>query len=456
MTWTFLASDWLFFGLLVLLGTLIHQQLQSPQQRQRWQRMFQNPVACITGILMLAFLAITLLDSLHFKHPPKPYQRASQPMVSALDMALYPMGYRHETSFSRPFSTHTFSSQTAETTQGFARTYPSLHHVHGLPHTHQGTIYLTLIGKTLLWTVLCLAVLTTIRAIGKWQSMPYMFSDYVKHQHGQAHWPAIAVTLLILCAVGVVVHTLSPYYYIMGTDKIGHEVLYQGIKSIRTGLLIGTLTTFCMLPFALVMGICSGYFGGKTDHIIQYIYTTLSAIPGVLLIAAAVLTLDIWLGQQPMWFATLTERADARLLALCAILGLTGWTPLCRLLRGETLKLREMDFVANAKVLGTQPMRILSQHILPNVMHLVLITVVMDFSGLVLAEAVLSYIGVGVDPTTISWGNMINAARLELSRDPVVWWPLACAFAFMFVLVLAANLFADQVRDALNPHHHQR
>ena len=80
-----------------------------------------------------------------------------------------------------------------------------------------------------------------------------------------------------------------------------------------------------------------------------------------------------------------------------------------------------------------------------------LISVVLDFSSLVLAEAVLSYVNIGVDPTTESWGNMINSARLELARDPPVWWSLAAAFVFMFVLVLAANLFADAVRDGLDP-----
>jgi peptide/nickel transport system permease protein len=95
--------------------------------------------------------------------------------------------------------------------------------------------------------------------------------------------------------------------------------------------------------------------------------------------------------------------------------------------------------------------RILSRHILPNVLHVVLITVVLDFSGLVLAEAVLSYVGVGVDPAMISWGNMINAARLEMAREPVVWWTLAAAFLFMFTLVLAANLFSDVVRAAFDP-----
>jgi peptide/nickel transport system permease protein len=91
------------------------------------------------------------------------------------------------------------------------------------------------------------------------------------------------------------------------------------------------------------------------------------------------------------------------------------------------------------------------RHILPNVMHIVLIALVMDFSGLVLAEAVLSYVGVGVDPSMKSFGTMINSARLEMARDPMVWWSLASAFVFMFLMVLSANLFADAVRDAFDP-----
>jgi peptide/nickel transport system permease protein len=151
------------------------------------------------------------------------------------------------------------------------------------------------------------------------------------------------------------------------------------------------------------------------------------------------------------WFATSAARADARLLALCMILGVTSWTGLCRLLRGETMKLRELEYIQAAQAFGVSSLRIMTRHIMPNVMHIVLISVVMDFSALVLAEAVLSYIGIGVDPTTISFGNMINAARLEMGREPMVWWSLASAFVFMLLLVLAANLFADVVRDAFDP-----
>ena len=150
-------------------------------------------------------------------------------------------------------------------------------------------------------------------------------------------------------------------------------------------------------------------------------------------------------------FTSLAQRADLRLLFLCLILGVTSWTGLARLLRGESLKLREADYVQSALALGVGHLTIIGRHILPNVLHIVLITVVLDFSGLVLAEAVLSYVNIGVDPTMNSWGNMINSARLELARDPMVWWSLAAAFLFMFTLVLAANLFADAVRDAFDP-----
>jgi peptide/nickel transport system permease protein len=244
---------------------------------------------------------------------------------------------------------------------------------------------------------------------------------------------------------------LSGHYHVLGTDKVGQDILYQTLKSIRTGLVIGTLTTLIMLPFAVVLGIMAGYFRGWVGDVISYVYTTLNSIPGVLLIAASVLLLQAWIDSNPELFETVAERADVRLLSLCLILGVTSWTGLCRLLRGETLKLREMEYVQAARAFGVHDWRIIMRHLLPNVMHIVLITVVMDFSGLVLAEAVLSYVGVGVDPSMISFGTMINNARLELAREPMVWWSLASAFVFMFVLVLSANLFSDAVRDAFDP-----
>jgi peptide/nickel transport system permease protein len=228
-----------------------------------------------------------------------------------------------------------------------------------------------------------------------------------------------------------------------GTDKVGRDVLYLTIKSIRTALIIGTVTTLFMLPLALLFGLWAGYFRGLVDDMIQYLYTTLSSVPGILLIAAAMLSFQVKVEANP----------DLRLIILCLILGVTSWTSLCRLLRGEALKLREIDFVLAAKTLGVTQFNIILRHILPNVMHIVIITVVLDFSGLVLAEAVLTYVGIGVDPTSYSFGNLINASRLEMARDPVVWWSLTAALSFMLALVLSANLLGDALQNALDPRH---
>src|SRR5690606_22665467 len=143
--------------------------------------------------------------------------------------------------------------------------------------------------------------------------------------------------------------------------------------------------------------------------------------------------------------------ADLRLFMLCVILGVTGWAGLCRLLRAEALKLRELEYVQAARAFGVGHWRIIVRHLLPNVMHIVLITVVLEFSSLVLYEAVLSYLGVGVDPSMNSFGSMIDMSRTEMSRDPMIWWSLFAAFSFMLALVLSANLFAVAVRDAFDP-----
>jgi len=224
-----------------------------------------------------------------------------------------------------------------------------------------------------------------------------------------------------------------PGQHLLGTDKTGQDVFYKTLKSVRTGLIVGGLTTLIAVPFAIFLGVLAGFFGGWIDDAVQYTYSTLASVPWVLLVVAFMLVFGRGLVQ------------------LCVVMGLTGWVSLCRVLRGESLKLREKEYVQAALALGVSRFRVIRQHVIPNLMHLVLISVVLRFSGLVLAEAVLSYIGVGVGPETYSWGSMIDQARSELGRDPVVWWSLAAAFAAMFALVLTANLFGDALRDALDP-----
>ncbi|WKZ32522.1 MAG: ABC transporter permease [Thermodesulfobacteriota bacterium] len=241
----------------------------------------------------------------------------------------------------------------------------------------------------------------------------------------------------------------------LGTDKVGNDVFFNALKGVRTAVVIGAGTTLIIVPFAIFFGVVAGYFGGILDDIVQYIYTTLASIPGVLLIVAFMLLFGtsgyqgglISEGQLSLGVFVFNDR----LFWLALILGITSWTDLCRLIRGETLKLRELEYVQASRAFGVSRPGIIYRHIVPNVMHLVLITFVLQFSALVLAEAILSYIGIGVGPQMGSWGNMINTSRLELSMDPVVWWNLTASFIFMFGLVLPANIFGDAVRDALDP-----
>jgi peptide/nickel transport system permease protein len=221
-----------------------------------------------------------------------------------------------------------------------------------------------------------------------------------------------------------------PGAHLLGTDILGRDVLHLSLKGVRIALLIGGLTSLIVIPLALVLGISAGYFGGRVDDVVFFVMSTLASIPSLLLL----ITLIMALGRGPV--------------QVCVAMGVTSWVGFSRIVRGESLKLRELDYVAAARALGVSELRIVVRHILPNLMHLVVITFVLLFSGLVLSEAVLAWLGIGIDG---SWGQMIDQARDELARDPVVWWNLLAASSALFGLLLAVNLVGDAVRDILDP-----
>ena len=223
---------------------------------------------------------------------------------------------------------------------------------------------------------------------------------------------------------------VSPGSHWLGTDILGRDVMHRMLKGVRVALLIGGLTSAISIPLALLFGIGAGYFGKRLDDIVFFLISTLSSIPSLLLLIALIMALGKGTVQ------------------VCVALGITGWVGLCRVTRGETLKLRELDYVQAARALGVSHARIIVRHILPNLMHLVVITFVLMFSQLVLSEAILSYLGIGVDG---SWGEMIDQARNELSREPVIWWNLTGAGVAMFGLLLAVNYVGDALRDILDP-----
>jgi peptide/nickel transport system permease protein len=417
MTPVVLATDALLW--LLVAAVLIYALYcrRRPHLAAPWKRVFQSQAAVVSGVVLACYLVVGLADSLHYR------AAGSVEVRSLLDRALAVLRERSEKTYSAPL-----------------REYPRLRH--GGSHLQD---------ELERWSDIALRAAAGLAGAAALWGVLFLMSRPLARRYPHVPFSAAWITLAVILGVAGPIASLAPHYHVLGTNQVGQDVLYLALKSIRTSLAIGTLTTLVLLPLGIALGIMAGYFKGWIDDAIQYLYTTLNSIPGVLLIAAAVLMMQVVIDRHAEWFPTAAQRADFRLLVLCAILGLTSWTGLARLLRGEALKLSQLEYIQAAHAFGVSDTRILGRHILPNVSHIVIIAMVMDFSGLVLAEAVLSYVGVGVDPATTSFGTMINSARLEMGREPIVWWSLAAAFVFMFVLVLAANLFADAVRDGFDP-----
>jgi peptide/nickel transport system permease protein len=460
LLWTDVAV-WLLVAALVAYAWMVTRR---PNLASNWGKVFRNGAALASSFVLLACLLITLADSIHFRAqlPPAAGTAAGDTAYDTRVQSLLDAGLRRviesrESTYSRPLDYVSFTKESLETSGQVVRVAPRLTfggaHLKNPDQEWARDVAMRVamgLAFGLLAAMVLNAVMLALVARSRHESVGETLAK-VRRGQTPVPWMAACWAVLGLALVSGVMISLMGQYHVFGTDVTGNDVMYQTLKSIRTAFVIGTLATLATLPLAVVLGIMAGYFKGWVDELIQYLYTVLSSIPNILLIAACVLMVQVFLDKHPELFETGVERADLKLFLLCAVLGLTGWAGLCRLLRGETLKLRELEYVQAASAFGVSHGRIMVRHIFPNVAHLMLIVTVLEFSALILYEAVLSYVGVGVDPSMNSFGGMINFARNEMSRDPVIWWPFAAAFIFMVTLVLAANLFADGVRDAFDP-----
>lgn len=461
----FLATDVVLLVLLASIAFYVWHVRRTPQLAATWRPVFRDGAAMASLTVLLAFLLIALIDSVHYRPvlaaaPGASAEAAtsySTRTFSLLDAALGRAMDAKEKTYSRPLASRSFDKESMLVDGKPVREYPRL--TYGGAHLTDdaserggdvlGRSAAGIAAGALVAALVWLAV-SAARARRNGLSVAGSLRQVMRGE-SEIPWRAVLVTLSLILIFAAWVVALWPHYHPFGTDKTGNDVLYQALKSVRTAIVIGSLATLATLPFAIVFGIAAGYFRGWVDDLIQYLYTTLSSIPSVLLIAAAVLMIQVFIDKNPQLYETGLERADVRLFLLAIIIGVTGWATLARLLRAETLKISQLDYVQAAHAFGVSNIDVMRRHVLPNVMHIVLIVAVLDFSGIVLYEAVLSYVGVGVDPTTNSFGSMINAGRSEMSRTPVVWWNLAAAFAFMIAMVLSANLFAGAVREAFDP-----
>lgn len=224
--------------------------------------------------------------------------------------------------------------------------------------------------------------------------------------------------------------SFESYKHWFGTDIFGRSVLLKTIKGTEIAMSVGLIAGAISISIGVFLGAIAGYFGGKIDEVIVWFYTTFSSIPGIMLLMA---------------FAYSFGKG---IHSVILSLGLTTWVTLCRLIRAEVIRHKDREYVQAAAAIGAGNYRRLFKHILPNVLHIVIINFSLQFQIAIKSEVILSYLGLGVQGQP-SWGRMIDDAKLELARD--VWWQLAAATFAMFLVVLAFNLLSDALRDALDP-----
>jgi peptide/nickel transport system permease protein len=223
--------------------------------------------------------------------------------------------------------------------------------------------------------------------------------------------------------------SLSPAL-VLGTDIFGRSVLYKLLAGTKTAMLIGFLVPLIAIPIGLVLGAIAGYYGGAIDAAVVWLFSVVSALPEILIVVA----ISFVLGKG--------------LLAICIAMGVVGWIGLCRLVRGELIKHRSREYVLSSKLLGASDFRVIFVQVLPNVVHLAIITASLSVLTAIKTEVFLTYLGVGVQDGS-SWGTMISDAAGELVQG--IWWPLAGVTFAMFLVIYALNVLGDALRDALDP-----
>lgn len=260
---------------------------------------------------------------------------------------------------------------------------------------------------------------------------------------------AAIVVLLGFVVIGIFAPWLAPYDpnaqnlamrlqppltegHLLGTDGLGRDVLSRLIYGSRVSLMVGFSAVLLAAVLGIAIGLVSGYLGGWVDSVLMRIVDAFLAFPFLLLAIAIV--------------AVLGRGLDNIVIALV----ITGWVLYARLVRGETLSLREREFVLSARGLGTNPFAIMFKHILPNCMAPILVVATLEIGIVIVTEASLSFLGLGASASEPSWGSMLADGRAYVTR---AWWLATLPGLAIFVIVLAVNVLGDALRDALDPRH---
>lgn len=222
--------------------------------------------------------------------------------------------------------------------------------------------------------------------------------------------------------------------HILGTDDLGRDHLARLMYAGQVSLSVGVLAAALSITIGVSLGILTGYFGGFVDDIVNWVIATLTSIPSLFLLLIV--------------SAVLLNSSTSPTLTLILVLGLLGWTSTTRLVRGETFSIREREYVISARAIGASPLRIMYTHILPNLFSVIVVTMAIDIGSLILAEAGLSFLGLGIKPPTPSWGNMLTNAQSFFTRGAHL---VVMPGLMIFLTVLCLYIIGDGVRDAFDP-----
>lgn len=231
----------------------------------------------------------------------------------------------------------------------------------------------------------------------------------------------------------------------MGTDEVGRDVMARTIYGGQISLAISVLSVLVTTIIGTVLGLIAGYFGGKIDNVIMRVAEGLLSIPLLFLL----LVLSKFIGGNMPEINILGREVSGSVVVIILVLGFTTWMGLARIVRSLVLSLKEEEFVIAARAIGMSHFRIIFRHIMPNALAPVIVATTLGISQVILIEANISFLGLGVQPPTASWGNMIQRA---LEKIDTAWWLWLFPGALILLTVLSANFIGDGLRDAFDPH----
>jgi peptide/nickel transport system permease protein len=216
----------------------------------------------------------------------------------------------------------------------------------------------------------------------------------------------------------------------LGTDDLGRDTLVRLLFGARVSLAVGFLSVAVLATLGTAAGLLAGYYGGLLGDVLMRLVDTLLAVPAIylLILVTAVISVNV--------------------VTLSLLIAFISWGPLARLVRAEVLSVRGRDYVTATRSIGARDARVILRHVLPNVLPVVIVAASLGVGGVILTEAALDFVGLGVAPPTPTWGNMLTDAQTEFTRSA---WLVVLPGALIFLTVLAANVFGNAVRDALDP-----